>query len=966
MSRFRLPNFQDITSRFARLCQSGNKSKPAAGAGKPRRLVIDPLERRELLAVSTPAQVADVAVNEGMGSDQFTIAGQSIGVDNDGDFVVVWTRYDDLLDELGNPYIDADTGLILTDANIYARYFTDEVQRITLPENVLVDNDDDPTTVGTISINYGGTELQTVSFSQTTPPAYDFAGLITGTYALVFDIDGNGVIGANETTAPIAFTDPAGFFAAADPALMDANALAMQDALRAISGVPGNEALAEVVVTPLAAYDYQIEFVGQEGIDQPELFSNPDEMNLGEIDSQLSSLSLDQATINAVGLSIVTGSFTDADTLATYTVMVDWGDGTQGNATVNQVTRTFSAFHNYTDGADDHDVDVTLSDDFGFGDSASMTVNISKVDPILTSVVVDRVGVAANDVITVTGTFIGTGDSVRVNWGDFSSSNATLDLVNGTFTATHQYFWGGTRDIDVTFSEGGVAITASTSVTASTFGTAAFLPAVMVTTTRNPADITDIPIVPGSPTETEEAIREAFLVATGQEFVIGPSVIPFPMFEPVDRYAGLPRVQVDSVPTPEDPNGERTFDIRFVLESGKIDHPELVITAVDDTGTPIDVGADPVRTLKQTSDEFRVNSEEPNNPFTQSPDKYNQTSPAVAMDADGDFIITWQSEVPNKYSSAGQVVESSVTDIFAQRFSPTGHVTEDADITFRTDVDLDGVADVIHGVKPLGNEFRVNTFTANAQFTPHVGMDADGDFVITWASDGQSNSFFNGVKAQQYNRDGDRLGGEWLVNDEDTELHRAPWVGVSDDGHFAISWVTSGALMAEIYNPDGNVLAAEFVVQAGGALQSIDFDTANNMIIGWSEIRDADNTGGTSVGVFARLYELFQDDGTFALSVLQDDFRANSASMAADGAVTWPNAQLGGQVAIDADGDITISYDGFGPDVSEDVMLTSSLFDRLNEPQNADLAPYFQGFLSAFFPIDNIGDVTGALEAVLI
>ncbi|HEX9952835.1 MAG TPA: hypothetical protein VGB53_13765 [Rubricoccaceae bacterium] len=37
---------------------------------------------------------------------------------------------------------------------------------------------------------------------------------------------------------------------------------------------------------------------------------------------------------------------------------------------------------------------------------------------------------------------------------------------------------------------------------------------------------------------------------------------------------------------------------------------------------------------------------------------------------------------------------------------------------------------------PVGTEFRVNTYTTDYQDASSVAMDADGDFVVAWASRG--------------------------------------------------------------------------------------------------------------------------------------------------------------------------------------------------------------------------------------
>ena len=80
--------------------------------------------------------------------------------------------------------------------------------------------------------------------------------------------------------------------------------------------------------------------------------------------------------------------------------------------------------------------------------------------------------------------------------------------------------------------------------------------------------------------------------------------------------------------------------------------------------------------------EFQVNSFWP----------FWQDYPSVAMDADGDFVVAWQSD------------DGSPASLYAQRFNAAG------------------VAQ--------GPEFRVNSSTGYPQRFPSVAMDADGDFVV--------------------------------------------------------------------------------------------------------------------------------------------------------------------------------------------------------------------------------------------
>ncbi len=90
-----------------------------------------------------------------------------------------------------------------------------------------------------------------------------------------------------------------------------------------------------------------------------------------------------------------------------------------------------------------------------------------------------------------------------------------------------------------------------------------------------------------------------------------------------------------------------------------------------------------------------------------------QVHPAVAVDADGDFVVVWQ--------SLGQ--DGSSYGVFGLRY------------------DSGGMAQ--------GGEFQVNTYTTSSQFGPAVAADADGDFVVAWESSGQDGSTF-GIFGQRF------------------------------------------------------------------------------------------------------------------------------------------------------------------------------------------------------------------------
>src|SRR5437773_1432968 len=130
--------------------------------------------------------------------------------------------------------------------------------------------------------------------------------------------------------------------------------------------------------------------------------------------------------------------------------------------------------------------------------------------------------------------------------------------------------------------------------------------------------------------------------------------------------------------------------------------------------------------------EFRINT------YTTS----SQGFASVAADGSGNFVVVWES-ITQDGSSSG---------IFGQRFASTG--------------------------TPVGPEFRVNTFTTDAQFQRSLGSDGSGNFVVAWMSIGQDGSSA-GVFGQRYAASGAPLGPEFRVNTYTTGIQSGPAVAGS-------------------------------------------------------------------------------------------------------------------------------------------------------------------------------------------
>ena len=155
-------------------------------------------------------------------------------------------------------------------------------------------------------------------------------------------------------------------------------------------------------------------------------------------------------------------------------------------------------------------------------------------------------------------------------------------------------------------------------------------------------------------------------------------------------------------------------------------------------------------------DEFRVNETTLG----------SESSPSVATDAEGDFVVAWHSRTP----PAGCVVcdpdpdgplPPPDADVFATRFDSTGSVA--------------------------GDEFRVNTTTAGQQVDPSVDMDADGNFVIAWDDQNWDEvQGHRGIYAQGFNGAGEPAGTEFTVSPAGSD--HAPVVSMDARGDFIVGF----------------------------------------------------------------------------------------------------------------------------------------------------------------------------------
>ena len=92
----------------------------------------------------------------------------------------------------------------------------------------------------------------------------------------------------------------------------------------------------------------------------------------------------DQSSDEGESKSFDFGSFTDAGDDADWDVSVDWGDGGTDTFTTGTKGALGGLFHTYADGPADYLVIVTVTDKDGALDSATFTVSVANVAPVVT------------------------------------------------------------------------------------------------------------------------------------------------------------------------------------------------------------------------------------------------------------------------------------------------------------------------------------------------------------------------------------------------------------------------------------------------------------------------------------------------------------------------------------------------------------------------------------------------------
>lgn len=177
--------------------------------------------------------------------------------------------------------------------------------------------------------------------------------------------------------------------------------------------------------------------------------------------------------------------------------------------------------------------------------------------------------------------------------------------------------------------------------------------------------------------------------------------------------------------------------------------------------------------------------------------------PAMAGDSLGNFVVVW-----TDYRNARGIYggTGSNGDIYGQRFTSDGN--------------------------PIGDNFRVtddslaSDISYAAQAFPRIAMNKSGQFVVTWQDDRPGGTPVDptvpsdvNTYAQRYDANGNKVGSNFLVNDDTSGAQLDADVIIRDDGSFIIIWVdvrNQKAIFLQSFGANGERIGSNQQLQLRG------------------------------------------------------------------------------------------------------------------------------------------------------
>jgi len=243
-----------------------------------------------------------------------------------------------------------------------------------------------------------------------------------------------------------------------------------------------------------------------------------------------------------------------------------------------------------------------------------------------------------------------------------------------------------------------------------------------------------------------------------------------------------------------------------------------------------------------------------------------QVLPDIAMDSNGNFIVVWAHDgnLDENFEIEGRGFRADGTQSIAEftvNDSSSGQQSDPAVamdssgnfvVVWADAKDSDGSFDVHARGFDVGGTEHIAQFTVNAHSTgqqadPAIAMDSNGNFVVVWEHDGNSNGLFN-IHARGFDATGTERIPQFEVNTSSAGQQVDPTVAMNSIGNFVVAWEHDGDNDGEFhvrfrgFNADGTEsfvqTKADCIEPAQHLDPSIGIDGSDCIRIFWGETPD--------------------------------------------------------------------------------------------------------------------------------
>uniref|UniRef100_UPI0039BC7043 DUF4347 domain-containing protein n=1 Tax=Nitrospira sp. BLG_1 TaxID=3395883 RepID=UPI0039BC7043 len=257
----------------------------------------------------------------------------------------------------------------------------------------------------------------------------------------------------------------------------------------------------------------------------------------------------------------------------------------------------------------------------------------------------------------------------------------------------------------------------------------------------------------------------------------------------------------------------------------------------------------------------------------------NERLASVDMNASGAFVVTWERDqgtgdydiYARLYNSSGTAITSEFlvndTTTYDQEHAHVGMAADGSFVVvFESNIEASGTYyDNVYAQRydatgaRIGSNFMVNTTTGGDQDSADIAMDAAGNFIVVWEGERTAGTSAYSIYGQRYNASGVAQGSEFLVNSVASSNDQRASVAMNDSGNFVVTWdsLSSGNadIQAQRFNSSGVAQGSMVSVTSSASYEQEMANVAMDGSGNFVVSWMSNGQDGSGWGVYARQYD---------------------------------------------------------------------------------------------------------------